>query len=249
MTKLPITLEREPLVDAIFEMRMSGSESFADILPGFLFHELDNPKPTIARLPAAEIPLPMRANDPNLQFAPVLRLDWHQYFISVGDKNVVISCKLPYPKWPNFKAAILDIVSRIVKIDRGGHVQRCSLKYVNLIQAPSFADQVKKIRMDIKLGDVQVENDHMSLQVHRIEDGIVHILSVATGAQGQMPDGRRLIGALVDVDSIRSVGNLPLSQFSAFLESNLESLRQANKVKFFGCLAEATIEEMGPIYE
>ena len=249
MTKLPKILEREPLVDAVFEVRMNGSQSLADILPGFLFHELDSPKPVIARLPAAEIPLPMRANDPGLQFAPVLRLDWRQYFISVGDKNVVISCKLPYPKWPNFKAAILDIVSRIAKIDLGGHVERYSVKYVNLIQAPNFADQVKKIRMDIKLGDVQVENDHVSLQVHRMEGDIIHILSVATGAQGQMPDGRLFLGALVDVDSIRSVDNLPFAKFSASLESNLESLRQANKAKFFGCLTEATIQEMGPIYE
>ena len=224
MLRLPKVLEREPLVDAVFEVRLNGSQSLADILPGFLFHELDNPKPVIARLPAAEIPLPMRANDPGLQFAPVLRLDWRQYFISVGDRNVVISCKLPYPKWPNFKAAILDIVSRIAKIDLDGRVERYSVKHVNLIQAPNFAQQVKKIRMEIRLGDVQVNDDHMSLQVHRKEDDIVHILSVVTGAQGQMPDGSHLFGALVDVDSIQGVGNLSFSEFANSLEPSVRHL-------------------------
>lgn len=247
--KLPKILEREPLVDAVFEFRLSGGQSLADILPGFLFHDLDQPKPTISRLPAADIPQPMRATDPALQFAPILRLDWREFFISVGDRNVIINCKLPYPKWPNFKKAILDIVGRIAKMEMGGHVERYSVKYVNLIPAPSFADQVKKIRMEIRLGDVQVDDDHMSLQVHRREGDIIHILSVMTGAQGQMPDGRLLFGVLVDVDSIRAVRDLPFQTFAASFEPELETLRQANKVKFFGSLTDATVQEMGPIYE
>lgn len=59
--------------------------------------------------------------------------------------------------------------------------------------------------MDIKLGDVQVKDDHMSLQVHCREGGIIHILSVVTGAQAQMPDGNLVGGILVHVYSIRAV--------------------------------------------
>ncbi|WP_442096987.1 hypothetical protein [Rhizobium brockwellii] len=40
MQKLPKVLEREPLVDAIFEVRLKNPSSLADILPGFLYHEL-----------------------------------------------------------------------------------------------------------------------------------------------------------------------------------------------------------------
>src|SRR5690606_24858904 len=98
MQKLPKILEREPLVDAVFEVRLKEAPSLADILPGFLFHEL-SPKPVLQRLPAAEIPQPLRAHDPNLQFAPILRLEWDQYFIAIGERNFVVSCKLPYPKW------------------------------------------------------------------------------------------------------------------------------------------------------
>lgn len=249
MTKLPKVLTREPLVDAVFELRMKGSQSLADILPGFLFHELENPKPTLERLPAAEIPHPMRARDPNLQFAPVLRLDWGKYFIAVGDANVVISCKLPYPKWPQFKTTILDVVKRLSNIELSGHVERYSVKYVNLIEAASFADQLKKIRLEINLGDMQVNSDFMTLRVQRIEDDIVHILSLANGAQATLLNGKVLHGAMVDVDSIRGVSPISIGEFSASLEKGLEGLRQANKEKFFGCLTEATIQEMGPVYE
>ena len=119
MTRLPISLEREPLIDAIFEIRMDGSIHHADILPGILFQQLD-PKPQIKRLPAAELPHPVRVNDPNLRFVPTQRLKWKEYFIAVGDQNIVISCQLPYPKWNNFKNAILEVTEQISNVGIAG---------------------------------------------------------------------------------------------------------------------------------
>jgi uncharacterized protein (TIGR04255 family) len=110
--KLPKTLDREPLVDAVFEVRMAGAPQLADLLPGALFGQL-TPRPTLERLPAAEIPQPIRDQDPNLAFSPVIRLDWGEFTISFGDRNLVIASKLPYPKWPAFKAAILERVALI----------------------------------------------------------------------------------------------------------------------------------------
>lgn len=94
MTKLPKILEREPLVEAVFEVRLGGDPHMSDLLPGILFSQLDQ-RPTIQRLPAAEIPQPIRASDPNLAFAPVIRLDWREFAISLGERNLVIGCKLP----------------------------------------------------------------------------------------------------------------------------------------------------------
>ncbi len=248
MHKLPVKLEREPLVEALFEVRLSSMDTLADILPGFLFHELD-PKPTVVRLPAAEIPQPMRANDPNLQFMPVLRLEWLNYFIAVGDQSFTVSCKLPYPKWQNFKSTILDVVRRITKVGFNGKVERYSVKYINLIQASSLAEQISKIRMSINIGSIELRDDHATLQVHRKEDNVTHILSIIIGAKGKLPDGKEVSGAVVDIDSIRDINPSGFEDFASSLEPGLEQLRQANKIKFFGCLTENTIEEMGPIYD
>ncbi|MDG4604094.1 MAG: TIGR04255 family protein [Defluviicoccus sp.] len=248
MQNLPKILEREPLVDAVFEVRLGGGTLLADILPGFLFHELD-PRPKLSRLPAAEIPQPLRANDPALQFVPVMRVEWDHYFIAIGDQNIVISCKLPYPKWPNFKAAILDIMGRIAKVGIPGQVERYSVKYVNLIHAQTLSEQIAKIKMAIELGSLKVREDQVSLQVHRKEDDMLHILSVIIGAEGKLPDGRRVLGAVVDIDSIRTVNVPNFTTFVSNLGPAVEELRQANKAKFFSCLTDETIEEMGPIYE
>lgn len=247
-TKLPKVLENEPLIDAVFEFRLSKSAQLADILPGYLFHEL-SPKPTLSRLPPADIPAPIRLQDPALKFAPTQRIDWGQYLILVGDQNVVIGCKLPYPKWPNFKAAILDIVKRIETVGIQGEVDRYSIKYVNIIKAPTFAEQIAKIKIEINLGEIHVIDEQVSLRVQRVEGDTLHILSVTTGAEASLPSGERVVGAVVDVDSIRDIPPLDFKAFCATLNEEVENLRQSNKEKFFSCLMDDTILEMGPKYE
>lgn len=245
---LPKALECEPLVDAVFEVRLGGTPFLADILPGFLLHELDS-TPTVKRLPPADIPQPMRAIDPALQFAPIQRLEYSDHFISVGDRNIVISCKLPYPKWPKFKETILNVIMLISKIKIVEKVERYSLKYVNVISAPTNAEQVAKIKMEITLGAIRVSDDLVNLRVERQEGDTVHILSVITGAAGKLQDGSEMSGVVVDIDSIRNIAPEKFTDFASRLGDGVEQLRQANKAKFFDCLTEATINEMGPIYE
>ncbi len=248
MHKLPRVLEHEPLIEAVFEVRLNDTSPLVDILPGFLFHDLD-PNPTVKRLPAAEIPQPMRASDPNLQFALVSRVEWKDYSISIGDRNLVIGCNLPYPKWPTFKSAILDTTSRIAKAGVAGRVERYSVKYVNLVAAPTLGEQIEKINMKVTLGTVRVTADHVNMKVHRVENDIVHILSVITGATRKLPGENEESGVVVDIDSIRNIDSVDYATFARDLEPGLEQLRQANKEKFFDCLTEATINEMGPVYE
>jgi uncharacterized protein (TIGR04255 family) len=247
MAKLPEILEREPLVDAIFEVRFRDTSPIADILPGVLFQE-NGQNTKISRLPVAELPPDMRESDPNLRYAPVVRVELEKYLVSVGDRSVLINCKLPYPKWKQFKAEILEIVARIAKLGVAGNVERYSLKYVNLIQAPTIAEQVSKINMSISLGDVKVSGDHANVQVHHKEDGIIHILSVVVGAQANLADGQVIFGTIVDIDSIRELAPVDFASFEKSLEPGLQHLRQANKQKFFACLTAQAIQEMGPIY-
>jgi len=248
VSRLPKVLEQEPLVDALCELRIEASAPLADILPGILYHKLD-PKPTLNRLPAAEIPKPMRANDPALHYAPTQRLEWGNYVIAVGDRNVIISCKLPYPKWPNFKAKILEVVSLISEIGVAGKVERFSVKYVNLIEAPSLAEQIEKIDLTLRIGGLEVCDDHINIKVHHVEGDTTHILTVITGANARMPGGREAFGVVVDIDSIRNIQPTPFDEFAQGLEEQLETLRQSNKVNFFDCLKQSTVNEMGPVYE
>lgn len=248
MPQLPKVLKHEPLVDAIFEVRMSEGFPLGDILPGALFSGLEQ-KPLINRLPAAEIPRPMREADPNLAFVPTTQLDIGDYWIPIGDRTFGVTCKLPYPKWPAFKAKILEILEIVKQIGLPGRVDRYSLKYVNLIAGGSTPEQIGKINGQFKLGNIEVTDDNIALRIERRENDVLHILSIATGAQANLADGRFLEGLMVDIDSVREATFPNYDAFAGSVENGIEELRQANKEKFFGCLTPEAINGMEPEYE
>lgn len=245
--KLPTALLREPLIDALFEMRFEGAGPVADILPGFLFNELGN-RPIISRLPTAEIPEPLRLRNPELEFAPLYRLELENYFVLFGSRSALISCKLPYPKWPAFKAKILEIVDLLGKPGIIGNVLRFSLKYVNILEAETLEQQAAKIKLSIRLGDIEVKDQEISLKVHHQQGEFLHIMSILSGAEATLFDGSRRRGVVVDIDSICTIKPVPFLEFFSTLEPYLEALRQQNKAKFFGCLTDRAIEELEPTY-
>lgn len=250
MTKLPKALNHEPLIDAVFEVRFKDDlgSSLADILPGYLFHGLE-PKPALQRLPSADLPFPVRQANIGMKYAPIIRLDWDKYFISIGDNSLAVSCKLPYPKWPNFKQTILDIVSRVAKSGISSAVDRFSLKYVNVIEGTSIGQQLSKINMKICLGSINVLSDPVNLQVHITSDNIIHIISVMAGAEVSLLNNKKLSGIIVDVDSIYNVISNEFKINSPDFETILDKIRFDNKSLFFECLKSETIDEMGPEYE
>lgn len=247
MRKLPIKLEREPLVDAAFEVRFLNAPPLEDLVPGFLLGD-KGAAVEVSRLPAAEIPYPIRQQDPNLRNTPTQRISYKGYSILVGHQNIVVSCALPYPKWAAFKDVILDVMESIAKMDIAGSVERYSLKYVNLLQAPGYAEQIDKVDMSIRLGELNLGEEHVSLQAHKRDGDVVHLLSIITGANGEL-SGEPVSGVLVDIDSICDKGFATVPEFRDDLERDLESLRQSNKQMFFNCLKANTISEMGPTYE
>ena len=248
MGKLPIALEREPLIDALFEVRMDNAGSLVDILPGMLFSEY-GAKPGIERLPAADVPQLIRENDPNFRYTPTRRLHIDGYVVALSDRSIAVSCQMPYPKWSRFKQEILRIINLVGKLEVAGNVERYSLKYVNLIEAATPKEQTEKINLEIQLGPLQVASDQFNLRVQNTDGDTLHILTVVTGATVRGSEVEEKMGVVVDVDSIRNIPPTPFVDFMRNLEDELETLRQENKAHFFGCLKEETINDMGPIYE
>ena len=63
---LPTNLKKDPLVDAVFEIRFSSSIPASSVVPGILFSKLKG-QAQIERLPASDIPSQLRMLNPALQ--------------------------------------------------------------------------------------------------------------------------------------------------------------------------------------
>lgn len=63
--QLPAKLKKEPLADAIFEIRFTSAIPGSNIIPGALASRLGTDDPKFERLPASDIPSRVRDMDPS----------------------------------------------------------------------------------------------------------------------------------------------------------------------------------------
>lgn len=246
--KLPIKLKKEPLIDAVFEMRFSSETPASSVLPGFLFSRCDGNK-SLEQLAASQLPKPIRDGDPNLQFAPLVKLGWDRFVILISDRSLAVGCKLPYPGWAEFKPAILNIVNLVREIGVIQTVQRFSMKYVDLIPSADIEDQISRINISVMLGKHSLKKEIFSLRVEIPRDGILNAVQIQSAAVATLQDGSTTEGVVVDIDTIANVDNHEFETWLKDLPEQLESLHAMNKSMFFECLHQEAINALEPVYE
>lgn len=247
--ELPIKLGKEPLIEALFEVRFDGDSSISDIVPGAFFGSFGEGA-TIERLPAAEVPRPIREQDRNLKYAPNVSLHFERYMIAIGDHSLVVACKLPYPGWIEFRDTIKETLHKLERLKLVKSIERFSLKYVNIVPGTSFSDQLAKLRLSIALADRAVSDEKFSLRITFNEDDITHLIHIASGASGTLHhNNKEMSGVIVDVDSITITNNVALDGWWEQLSKNVDLLRDANRRWFFSCLTKEALKEMEPVYE
>lgn len=244
---LPTKLAREPLIDVVFEARFTGRVALASVLPGYLFGKLQSVE-SIDSLPAAQIPAQMRMGDPNLLFAPLSRVVWREFFILVSDSSVGVACKLPYPGWVKFRAAIEEVMKHVRECGLVQSLQRYSLKYVDMIEDGNGASQASKFNWSIRLGNTQVSSQNTVLRVELEQYGHINSVSFASHANAKLWNGVEKAGALLDVDS-SNLGESPtVDRFFSELPLLLDAIHDSNKRTFFECLTSQGLAELEPVY-
>jgi len=248
--KLPTRLGKEPLLDAIFEFRFQAPMLLANILPGIFFSELDGPK-ELERLPTAEIPDQIRNADPNLQYAPLIRINWGGYSILIGDRSIAISCNLPYQGWASFRSAIEKVVGVLQKhptlITK---IERYSTKYVDLVPSSSLEEQVKMVDLDLRIGSKRLAKEAYQVRLELQTEGFINVLQVISGAKVLMPTGKEHEGLVIDIDTIKDLAEgLTLDQLNETLPTALGQIHQINKQTFFDCLSKEALNTLEPQYD
>ncbi len=245
---LPLKLKKEPLIDAVFEVRFASTAPVSVILPGYLFNRLDGAK-SIEALPIAQIPKAMRDADPNLKFQPLSRLTWDQFLINIGDFSVSISCKYPYLGWSSFKPAIVKVMTILAEVNLVEAVERYSLKYIDLIPSIDLQQQVAMINFDVTIAGHRLEKEPFQLRMDIPRDGLINVVQVVSSATATLNDGTTKVGLIVDVDTILKQDAISMNSLLDDFSNKLDAIHQTNKAMFFDCLTPKTIESLEPVYE
>jgi uncharacterized protein (TIGR04255 family) len=247
--KLPTRLRNEPLLDAVFECRFIAPIPLSNILPGILFSEFSEEK-QIERLPQLDIPEVIRNRDPKLQYAPLIRINLNGYSILIGDRSIAVSCKLPYRGWIEFKSKIINIINIVKKSNLVDQIIRYSIKYIDLIQATDPTEQVNLANLSLTVGNHKLTKESYQVRMDIPVDGLINIVQIVSGAKVTMPDKTMLEGVLIDIDTIKETGNIPIKQLEEeALNEALEQIHIVNKKTFFDCLTEQTLMQLEPEYE
>jgi uncharacterized protein (TIGR04255 family) len=245
-TSLPKRLQKEPLIDAIFEVRFTPAVPampVSSVLPGLFFSRIDG-EVRIERLAVAELPAQFRALNPEMRFQPLLRLHLDGYSIAVGDENVSLACKLPYRGWNSFKQQIIDTFKILMSSTVVGKIERYSMRYVNIIE--SIGEGARRINLDITLGKRTLEKEPFNFRVDIPRDDFQQVINLGFPANANLVDGTSRHGVLVDIDVSCNV--VP-SDLPSNLPDKLEKIHNACKDTFYECVTTDAVEYLGPIYD
>jgi uncharacterized protein (TIGR04255 family) len=247
--KLPTKLHKEPLMDAVFEIRFSTLIPGSSILPGIYFDKLDGEK-RIEQLSVASIPKQIRDTDPNLQFAPLMRVYWNDFIILIGDRSVAVACGLPYPGWVKFKETILRVVEILGAVGTIQEIQRYSLKYVDIISGKNIEERIASVNLHVRLGDHCLEKDNFQFRIEILSGQYINAIQIISSAVGMTANKKTSTeGLVIDVDTICNIDSQKLVEFSPDLSEKLDQIHRENKVMFFNCLAPTTLTALEPTYE
>lgn len=245
---LPKRLRKEPLLDALFECRFSTSFPISNILPGILFSEFEGEK-KLERLPQSEIPEVIRNNDPNFQYIPFVRIRLQNYSFLIGDRSMAVACNLPYKGWNDFKSTIIRIIAVLNKSGLIEKVIRYSIKYVDLIQSSDPTDQVNLANLSLKIGSHTLTSEPYQVRMEIPVDEFINIVQIISRTKVTMLDKSEREGVVIDIDTIKDTGGIPVEQLEQELDSVLERIHRVSKETFFDCLTQETLLRLEPEYE
>jgi uncharacterized protein (TIGR04255 family) len=185
-----------------------------------------------------------------LQNQPLLKVHWDGNFaILVGDTSLAVACNMPYPGWNNFKSHITELIEILHERPFIQEIERFSLKYTSVVEGRDLAEQIGRIRIELKLGDYVLNAEPFSARIEMRREPFLHIVNLAASAITNFPDGSQRTGVLIDIDCICEHKTTDLDTFFAQLPDRVEGLHTHNKELFFGLLTPETLAYLEPIYE
>ena len=166
MTRYPTRFARSPLTEAVFEMRFAVAPGRGvQLLPGTMLAALGKEFPRIEQMPLGTLPKEMRDARPELQHAPVFRLQGENEAVLLGDGMTSFNTTRPYPGWSKFRSRAIQVASALKESGHVGNLDRYSLKYVNVIDSSKAAHPAAPFNVRIQANSFELSPNGFGLEI------------------------------------------------------------------------------------
>lgn len=251
MTRIPVSLKNDPIVDCVIELRFNpSSESVSDILPGLLYNSFKDQYPNTEQTPEAQLPRVVRANDMILKARPVVNFKGAEGSIGIGDAGIQLIFSRPYPGWAVVKPRAESLFGQTLQTELLESIERLSIRYNNIIALNDDVFDLSPLELDFRIGrGLEPRGAGTVLRAEFSSDSTVTIVQIQGGAKAiiNLPDQppEELHGVLLAVDTI-AFGNIEdLDQ----LKERLTLIHKVEKDVFFRIITENTRDKLDPEWE
>lgn len=234
MEKLPLSLENDKLIDAVYEIRFTKDKE-TEVLFSNIYNLLVDEGFSHMKLPQADIPPQIRLHDSNLEFIHYYRFENNNYNVMIGPKVLALTVTSPYIGWESFKAFIIDKVKSFSKIFQDREVSQTSMRYINFFPAEDIFNNI-----NISINDEFLCSKYTSLRKRNYKtllnfDNDIELLLQIDNRANIKREIDNLIeeGSILDMD-VKSGQNINIEE----LEENIENLHGIVKNTFFKIIKE-----------
>ncbi|MFC5438514.1 TIGR04255 family protein [Rhodanobacter ginsenosidimutans] len=247
--RLPVKLNREPLVEATCQLRVTSQVALNTVFPGYLLAKHPGDVSELQQLPAAMFPEPMRMIDPELAYVPRVRFKFKGVLVMIGERSVAVTNPAPYLGWLRFKDLITEVFNDLLASKLISGIERLSIKYLNVLKANEEPNPQNALAWNLRVGGLELDmrTTHMRTEIRN--NGLVTIVQLIGGAIVQAQGQAAEEGSLIDIDTVQPVEQQELGEFADSLSDQLDRVRRVNKEVFFECLTDEAVMTLGPTYE
>jgi len=236
--RLPIRLEKTPLIDSIIEVRFDTNIVSSAVF-GVIYNQIRaDYSGTVVNLPIAQLPEAIRVSDPNLKYKPLYRIEGEKTVIQIGSDVINLSSKMPYIGWSEFSRIAIKVLKNAFESGAVGRITRLGHRYINFIDR----DVISELAMTFTMSEVD-ESQIKSLNIRTTISNGVFVNSLSFANDGQY---KGHLGSLIDIDTSREYTD---DYFKEHIENELNGAHQCEKELFFSLLKDPLLKSLNPIYD
>ena len=245
--RIPKRLGREPLIEAVWELRFEGDPASGGALPGMLFEKLkaQGENASIEALALSSMPRNLRDAQEPFRYAPTSVLRFKNFAIFIGDRCAALSVVRPYPGWSVYEKAILTLADWLRHSGLLKNVEQSSIKYLDFFSCKP-EEVFRMLRAGVQLGGLRLKGGGLQLQAGVERDGFEGMIRIANPAT-VLIEGELRQGLLTDIQFGWKV--LKSRDFWAAFQEDLRKSKTLCHELFFELLTEETLKAHKPVYE